>query len=146
MYRVKLTPCKRERAVLGVSMLLSPPPRCHFPVPVVVIVSATSPCHPWPSCSPFPPCKQLLATAVGGPVLVVEVMAILALTFPLSSWSSHNWVCWVVACPSIVVFLPAVVVIAGVPTSSFDHAAPCLHPTSSFSQQRLAFVVLSFHP
>src|SRR6266567_2949203 len=41
--------------VLGASTLLSPPPPRHFPVPVIIVVSATSPCRPWPSCSPFPP-------------------------------------------------------------------------------------------
>jgi hypothetical protein len=61
--------------------------RAHFPVPVVIIImSATSPHHPWPLCSLFPPCEQLLMIAVGGPVMVevVEVMAILALAFPWS--------------------------------------------------------------
>jgi hypothetical protein len=43
-------------------------------------VPATSPCRPWPYCSPFPPRDQLLAVAVGGAVVVVGV-TILVLVF-----------------------------------------------------------------
>ena len=159
MYIIKLTPRKRERArriliktkiispaptqnaedhaiVLGASTPLSPPPPRRFPVPV--IIAATSPCRPWPSCSPFPPREQLPATAVGGPVVVVVVvMAVLVLAFPWSSWSSHSWGCWVVACRSVVIFLPVVVVVVRVPVSSFGRIAPCLHPASSCSQRQV---------
>src|SRR6266567_3542477 len=125
--------------VLGALTPLSPPPPPprRFPVPVVIVVSATSPCRPWPSCSPFPPREQLPATAVGGPVVVVVVvMAVLVLAFPWSSWSSHSWGCWVVACRSVVIFLPVVVVVVRVPVSSFGRIAPCLHPASRGSQRR----------
>ena len=90
--------------VLGASTALPPLlPRHHFPVPVIVVMSATSPGHPWPSCSPFPPREQLLTMAVGGPVVVVVmvVMAILVLAFPWLSWFSHSWRCWVIACRSV---------------------------------------------
>ena len=54
---------------LGALMPLSP---CHhcccFPMP------ATSPCHPWPYCSQFPPNEQLLAAVVGGAVVVVAIL------------------------------------------------------------------------
>src|SRR6266567_5586091 len=132
--------------VLGASTPLSPPPPPPRRFPVLVVIAATSPCHPWPSCSPFPPRAQLPATAVGGPVVVVVVMAVLVLAFPWSSWSSQSWGCWVVACRSVVIFLPVVVVVVRVPVSSFGRTAPRLHPASSCSQRRLAFVVLSFHP
>jgi hypothetical protein len=36
---------------------------------VILVVLATSPCRPWPYCSPFPPREQLLAAAVGGAVV-----------------------------------------------------------------------------
>ena len=52
-----------------VSSSLSP-----FPIPVVILISATSSHHPQPSCSLFSPSEQLLATAVGGPVVVVVVV------------------------------------------------------------------------
>ena len=67
----------------GTLMPLSPPPCCcHFPVPVIILISATSSCHPWPSCSLFSPSKQLLTTAVGGPVVVV-VVVVMAVLLPL---------------------------------------------------------------
>jgi hypothetical protein len=56
---------------------------------LVVVVSATSLRHPWPSCSLFPPREQLLATA-------------LVLVLPSSSWLSHSWGCWVVARRSVI--------------------------------------------
>jgi len=59
----------------GTSTPLSPPSHCHrFPVPVVILVSATSSHHPRPSCSPFSPSEQLLVMAVGGLVVVVVVV------------------------------------------------------------------------
>jgi len=67
----------------GASTPLSPPPLCcHFAVPVIILISATSSCHPWPSCSLFPPNKQLLVMAVGGPVVVV-VVVVMAVLLPL---------------------------------------------------------------
>jgi len=68
----------------GASTPLSAPLCHHFPIPVIILVSATSSHHPWPSCSLFPPNEQLLVTVVGGPVVVVVVvvMAVLILTFP----------------------------------------------------------------
>src|SRR6266567_6737047 len=126
--------------VLGALTPLSPPPPPprRFPVPVVIVVSATSPCRPWPSCSPFPPREQLPATAVGGPVVVVVVvMAVLVLAFPWSSWSSHSWGCWVVACRSVVIFLP-VVVGGGLSWCQLVPALrrPVVHPASRGSQRR----------
>jgi hypothetical protein len=149
--------------ILGASTALPPPPPCrHFPVPVIVVVSATSPGHPWPSCSLFPPREQLLATAVGGPVVVVVmvVMAILVLAFPWLSWFSHSWRCWVIACCSV--STPRAVARSGSwPSSSCpstrdpsceqwraaavgvivsplpSRRAPRFHPASSCSQRQL---------
>ncbi len=123
--------------VLGASTPLSPPPPPPRCFPVLVVIAATSPCHPWPSCSPFPPRAQLPATAVGGPVVVVVVMAVLVLAFPWSSWSSHSWGCWVVACRSVVIFLP-VVVGGGLSWCQLVPALrrPVVHPASRGSQRR----------
>jgi hypothetical protein len=63
-----------DRAIPGAPTPFSPRHRrhrCRFPIPVVVVASATSPRRPWPSCAQFPPREQLFATAVGGPVVVM---------------------------------------------------------------------------
>ncbi len=115
--------------VLGASTPLSPPPPPPRRFPVLVVIAATSPCRPWPSCSPFPPRAQLPATAVGGPVVVV-VMAVLILAFPWLSWLSHSWGCWVVGCRTVVIFLPVVVgggavMVSARPCPSSSRCPPC---------------------
>ena len=90
--------------------------RCRrFPMPVVLVVPATSPCRPWPYCSPFPPREQLLAAAAVGGAVVVVVLAVLVLVF--------------------------LVIVVCAPVSSPGVAAPRLHPASSCSRRRLGVLL-----
>jgi hypothetical protein len=109
--------------------------RCHFPVPVVV-VPATSPCRPWSCCTPFSPCEQLLATAVGDPVAVIVVTAVLGHrtvgggrrpSFCCRLLPRCCCRCWCAR------FLP------------WERCSPS-PPREQCSQRRLAVVVLFFHP
>jgi hypothetical protein len=124
MYIKKLTPRKTQGRDVPSSWVRRR--RC-----LIVVMSATSPHRPWPSCSLFPPREQLLTTAVGGPrtrppfiVVVVAQLGVLG------------------RCLSFCCRLPPIVVVVSVPISSPSHAAPCLHPASSCSQWQLAFIVL----
>ena len=57
--------------VLGASTRRRRPRHRRFHVPVVLVMPAASPCHPWPYCSPFPPHEQLLTAAIQGAIVVM---------------------------------------------------------------------------
>jgi hypothetical protein len=67
---------------------------------VILVVLATSPCRPWPYCSPFPPREQLLAAVVGGAVVVVVAITVLVVVVVA------QWRCWVVPVVPFSVVLP----------------------------------------
>jgi hypothetical protein len=92
---------REDRAiVLGASMPLFPRHRHHcFPVPVIVVVSATSPRQPGPSCSPFPlvlvmlPISTPWAVARGGSWGWCQLVPALhrPVVHPVSRGSQQQW-------------------------------------------------------